>query len=354
MRVLKKDLAHGLVKLLAENPDDLWHLRHLVEPGDIVHAVTYRREERATDMVRPEKSERRRMYLGVEVENVEFHDFSDRLRIHGLIRDGPDDVNMGAHHTLNIEVGDDVKVQKQRWRGYELDRIQEAVRATRRPSVIIVAIDDEVAVFTAVRQSGVETLSEIRGPGTLKGQDRPAKGAMEDYFAELLEELLRVRGDGAPVIVVGPGFKRTDFIEYVREKAPEGADALVTEGTGQSGMVGVQEAIKRGMVSRVVEGARVEFETHLIESLMASIGKGDGMSTYGLEHVRRAVEAGAAERVLVSDDVVREGPITSLLEAAEGLGSTVTVISTVHEAGERLSRMGGIAALLRYPFRPDQ
>ena len=130
MRVLKKDLAHGVVKLLAENPDDLWHLRHIVERGDLVHAVTYRRDERSTDMIRAERTERRRMYLGIKVESVEFHDFSDRLRIHGIIKEGPDDVNMGAHHTLNIEVGDDVKVQKERWRGYELDRIQEAVRDT--------------------------------------------------------------------------------------------------------------------------------------------------------------------------------------------------------------------------------
>jgi protein pelota len=352
MRVLKKDLRGGTIKLLVENGDDLWHLRHLIQPGDLVHAVTWRREESTGDRVRAEKSERRRMYLGVEVEEVEYADFSDRLRVLGVIREGPDDVPLGTHHTLNVEEGTDVKIKKARWRTFELDRIDEAVRATRRPHVLIICVDDESAVFAAVRQSGVERLSEVPGPGTQKGVDRPPKGVKETWFGELMEEMERVRAAELPVVMVGPGFTRTELLEFVRDRRPDLAARVFTEGTGQSGMVGVQEAIKRGLVSRVVEGARVDLETGVVQQLLAGIGRGDGMVTYGTEQVLAAVRAGAAETVLVTDDVVREGPMVSLLEEAEALGSRVLVVSTTHDMGERLSRMGGVAALHRYPFDP--
>ena len=55
---------------------------------------------------------------------------------------------------------------------------------------------------------------------------------------------------------------------------------------------------------------------------------------------------------LVSDDVVREGPMVALLTKAESLGSRILVVSIAHDAGERLSRLGGIAALHRYPYDP--
>jgi stalled ribosome rescue protein Dom34 len=55
---------------------------------------------------------------------------------------------------------------------------------------------------------------------------------------------------------------------------------------------------------------------------------------------------------MVSDDVVREGPMVSLLTEAESLGSQVLVVSSSHDMGERLSRLGGIAAIHRYPFDP--
>jgi protein pelota len=352
MRVLKRDMKGGMMKLLVENGDDLWHLRHIIQPGDAVSAVTYRRDERSTDMIRAEKVERRRMYLGIEVGEVEYADFSDRLRIQGVIREGPDEVPRGVHHTLTIEEGDDVKVVKSRWRGFELDRIDDAVKATRRPNVIIVCIDDEVAVFAAVRQSGVEKISEIFGPGNMKGHDRPPKGIREAWFQELTEELARVAVGDLPVIVVGPGFTRTEMLDHVRQRHPELAGRSATEGTGQAGMVGVQEAIKRGMVSRVVEGARVELETEMVEEVFASIAKGDKMATYGLDTVRAAIDTGAAETILVSDDVVREGRVVSILDKAEKLGSRVLVVSTGHTAGDRLSGIGGMAALHRYPFDP--
>jgi len=317
-----------------------------------VHAVTFRRDDREEGKARADKAERRRMYLGVEVTEVEYAQFSDRLRIQGLIRDGPDDVPRGTHHTLNVEVGDDIKVTKAMWRGHELDRIEEAVRATRRPRVIILCIDDEGAVFAAVRQSGVEPLSEVEGPGSQKGADRPAKGARDEHFDELINELRRVRPGGEPLIVVGPGFTRTNFLDYLREHAPELARGAVTEGTGQSGMVGVHEAIRRGMVSRVVEGARVEHETALVEELLAAIAKGEGMVAYGLREVWAAIEAGAAEHVLVSDSVVRDPAVVELLDVAERSGARVTIISTSHETGEQFERLGGVAALLRYAFSP--
>lgn len=294
------------------------------------------------------------MYLGLEVVQVEYANFSDRLRIQGVIREAPDDVSHGAHHTFNVEVGDDVKVTKGRWRRYELDRIEEAVRATQRPHVLILCIDDDTAVLSAVRQSGVELLCEVPGPGTQKGHDRPPKGAKEAWFQELLEELERSGAGQLPMVLVGPGFTRTELLKYVRDRAPGLVASASSEGTGQSGMVGVREAIRRGVVSRVVEGARVDMETSLVESALAGIGRGDGTVTYGIAAVRAAVSAGAAEDVLVTDDVVREGPVVELLDLAEQMGARVVVVSTAHDAGERLSNLGGLAALHRYPFEPPR
>jgi stalled ribosome rescue protein Dom34 len=44
--------------------------------------------------------------------------------------------------------------------------------------------------------------------------------------------------------------------------------------------------------------------------------------------------------------------MVDLMTKAENLGSRVLVVSTAHDAGERLSRLGGIAALHRYAFDP--
>ena len=82
MKVIFKDLKHGEIKLVPENLDDIWHLYNIVDEGDLVRAVTFRTvEEGKDDKIRSKKSDKKRMKLGITVEEVKFHEFSDRLRI---------------------------------------------------------------------------------------------------------------------------------------------------------------------------------------------------------------------------------------------------------------------------------
>ena len=70
MRVLHRDLKHGEIRLQIQNLDDLWHMDNLVQPGDLVRAMTARREEQKSDKLRPERMEKTRMLLGIHVEKV--------------------------------------------------------------------------------------------------------------------------------------------------------------------------------------------------------------------------------------------------------------------------------------------
>jgi len=68
--------------------------------------------------------------------------------------------------------------------------------------------------------------------------------------------------------------------------------------------------------------------------------------TYGKDEVKKAIDIGAADRVIILSTMIRENE--ELLENAEKTGAKVYTISNVHEGGEKLSALGGIAAFLRY------
>ena len=138
MLVLKTELRfnEGEISLVPESLDDLWHLKYILEPGDLVYSFTKRRIEGATDKLRPEKEAKKTVRLGVKVEKVEFHKFSNRLRIHGTIVDG---IDAGAYHTLNIEEGTNLSIIK-KWKNDQFERIREAEIAAKRPKVVIATI----------------------------------------------------------------------------------------------------------------------------------------------------------------------------------------------------------------------
>ena len=340
MRVLKRDLKEGEIRLRVESLDDVWHLHNLVAAGDLVRAITFRREEEKADKLRPERMEKRRLLLGIRVKDVEFHEFSDRLRLTGTIEEG--EMDLGQHHTLNLTVGDDLAIVKA-WKPHELARIQEAVAATNRPLVACLAIDDEEALLAHVLAYGVRELAVIKSGR--QGKMFPGGRTKEDYFAEVLGKL-RTANLGEMLLVLGPGFEREDFAAFVADKAPEIAAKVRVYGTSHGGMAGIQEALKGGGGAKALEESRVGVETKAVETLLEEIAK-DGKFAYGPE-VEAAAEAGAVETLLITDLAVRTEAGERVMRLADKSRAKVVVVSTHHDAGKKLKSLGGVGALLRY------
>ena len=151
------------------------------------------------------------------------------------------------------------------------------------------------------------------------------------------------------VIIAGPGFTKKDIYAYLEENYPDVADKVHLGNTSHTGRSGLNEIIRRGIVKRVSREDRTSKETSLVEELMENVSK-DGKATYGVDKVKEAAEAGAIEKLLVSDVVLREEreSVRPFMEQVRNKGGEVEVISSEHDAGRQFSRMGGVGALLRY------
>lgn len=345
VRVLHRDMKAGEIKVRIENADDLWHLHNLVVPGDRLRASTYRREEAKADKLRPERMEKVRVTVTLRADKVEFHPFSDRLRISGVIVDGS--MDLGQHHTLNVEVDDVLTLVKDVWRPHELKRIDEAVAAAQRPLVMFLSLDDDEALLAQLRQYGVREIATIRAPS--HGKMFPSGETKDAYYDDILAKL-RTTDLGEALVLVGPGFARDELREFLQAKAPQLASRIHVHGTAHAGMRGVQEALRSGVGSKVFEDSRVALETRLVERVLEAIGKADPVA-YGPAEVAEAVEAGAVASLLVSDEVVRDPQIEGIMRDAEAARGAIVLVSRHHEAGAKLASLGGIAALLRFPIK---
>ena len=152
-------------------------------------------------------------------------------------------------------------------------------------------------------------------------------------------------------MVVGPGWWREEFIEHAQTQAPDLVAGVRTDGTSQAGVAGLREALQRGVVAQVARDHRVHTETERVDRLYEHIGKDDGLAAYGPAEVLAAVQAGAAEEVLLTDVSVRENTHPAVVQATEDARTSLHIVSTSHDAGERLQRLGGVAANLRFALQ---
>jgi stalled ribosome rescue protein Dom34 len=72
--------------------------------------------------------------------------------------------------------------------------------------------------------------------------------------------------------------------------------------------------------------------------------------TYGAAEVEDALSRGAAEKLLVSDVLVRSKNGEQLLDLARKTHCDFMIINTMHEAGKKFEGIGGVAALLRFNY----
>ncbi|MFB6282832.1 MAG: mRNA surveillance protein pelota [Halobacteria archaeon] len=343
MKVFEKELDennHGYIELSPENLDDLWHLKYIVEPEDLIEAVTQRRVEGPQDKIRSDSGERETMEVKLRVDDVEFHRFSNRLRISGIIKDCPRETEIEDHHTVNLEVNESFKLWKE-WQMDQLERLKEA-EDTRDSEVVIATVEEGEVQLFSVEEYGVEergTFTHTTG----KGEDaRPRK----DLFRQLTGGLRNLDADA--VILAGPGFTKKDAYSHI-EKNSDLADDITLVDTSSAGERGVHEVLKRGAVEKVAEETRISRESRYIDELMKEISR-DGKATFGIEEVEKALDYGAVERLLVEDETLRKNRerVNPLIEETEQKGGDVTVLSSEFEPGQRLRNLGGVAAILRY------
>ena len=335
--------------LVPESLDDLWHLSHVVEPGDRVAGDTTRRIQRDDDQLRDTGGEREHLWVEIGVETVEFAKFANRLRVGGVIADCSREDQLGHHHTLNVEERDEIEVEKV-WKPDQRDRLEAAVEAADNPDVAIATVEEGEAHVHTVAQYGTEERATITGP-TGKGEyARPRS----ELFAELSDVLHRIDPDA--IILAGPGFTKQDARSYIEEEAPELTARITSVDTAGVGDRGVHEVLKRGAVDDVQQETRIAEESELIDELTERIAEGVKVA-YGPEQVAQAADYGAIEHLLVLDEHLREErggegewdvDADEIIETTEQKGGEVTVFSGEFDPGRQLANLGGIAALLRY------
>jgi protein pelota len=343
MKRTKVDEDAGRISLRIENGDDLYYLDQMLETGDLLGGLALRRVETKDDMVRSDSLPRRKVYLVVEVESAEFQPFTDALRVKGSIVEGPPDIK--GHHTQVIEPGDSIDLTKKAHLSLALEILAEAERAGRSPQMIAISLDDTEAVVFRMREYGIEEVETLHaGPG---GKRHPGDGRWDDYLGLVIETVRPMYKIGMPIIVVGPSFIKE--MAAMQLRASLGSEArIVPVNASSGGTAGLREAISGGQgLAEVFRESRVVAESAIIEELLSKVGKGYG-ATYGPDQVRRALEAGAASDLLISDAVSRTEEGRELIERARSSGARPMMISSHHDMGKRFLRMGGIAALLRF------
>ncbi len=346
MRILQIDKKTCLITLVPEIPDDLWHLERVIEKGDLVSGAT---DRKIKPREQGEKNLRVKLFLEIEVEKVDFHRETGNLRVTGAIRGGKpaDLVEIGASHSIEIELGKNVKIKKKELKRFQMERLEKASAATKKGKVLLVVLDDERADLALLKEFELQKKGIIRSGKS--GKQFESKSGIGNYFKEIVDRVKELKAE--KVVFAGPGFTRESLKKWIDDRGEKGQFYFAS--TNSTGVTGLNELLKGSALDKITSEMQLVKETKLVERIFAEVGKNSGLVEYGVEQVSDAVGKGAVQQLLVADETMLENraSVEELMDKTEKMGGEVHLVSAGHEAGKKLVSIGGIAALLRFKIQ---
>lgn len=358
MKIIHSHLKQGTVKVKVDSLNDLWYLSTIIDEGDLLSGTTMRKIKMGAETDRNAMVIKKPVHLSIKVEKISLE--GDSLRANGIIIEGPEDVSRGSHHTFAIEENTIVGITKPVWHQFQLQRLKEATE-DHGPKILICVLDREEAYLAQLKQFGYHLLAKLSGEVTKKaGAGAGATESKKEFYGEVIAAVKEydARNRYDSIIIASPAFWKEEIMKRITDEKLKQKIVMATCSSVDE--TAFNEVIKRPEVLSVLKQDRVAKEIKLVERLLEEISK-QGKASYGFRDVKNAVEQGAAEEVIVTEDFIRTAKehkkydeIDAVLRTAESMKAAVNLISSSHDGGKKLDGLGGIGALLWYKLEWNQ
>ncbi|GAB5363530.1 hypothetical protein AAMO2058_000891200 [Amorphochlora amoebiformis] len=370
MRLIHKKLekdGQGSISLLAQEDEDMWHVYNLIQPGDLVRALTFRNVKKVgpTGSVRSEKV---RVTITVEVSSIDFDTKSSEIRISGRNREENKYIKMGAHHTLELALHRKFSISKSKWDTIHLERVEMATNPTTSADLAAIVLQEGLAhvclitsYTTLIRQKITQTIPRKRA-----GSESRHSKALNRFYEDIYEAVVRHIDFSVVkcVIVAGPGFYKEECIKRIIAHANKGNKKSILENKNKfiprhasSGhMQALREVLADPSVADLIKETKAFDEVKTLERFFEMMNKNSDQAFYGYNDVVSANEAKAVDSLLVTDTLFRSKDIRTrqkyvkLVESCRENGAKVQIFSSLHVSGQQLDQLTGVAAILRFPY----
>ncbi|KAF6007988.1 hypothetical protein HII13_004171 [Brettanomyces bruxellensis] len=344
---IEKDKS-GELALLPEDKDDLWAIYNLIAKGDL-----------STGSGSGGVNVRKLLLLTLRVESIEYTPSDEVMRIKGRTTEQNEDVPQGSYHTAELGLGQKVRLEKDEWDEIALDTIRSACSIEAKAEVGAVVLEEGVAHVCLLTENMTVLRNKVQ-KRTLKkrrGDSSQHDNALRKFIETTAESTLRNLDTDRlkAVILVSPGTTAKLLYEKIIEIATKSHNKQLLHSRGKF----IVAHSSTGYLQGLEEALKTPENIILFDEFSKLLNEDQGKAWYGEEEVEKAAAVPGAIKVLMitdslfkNDDVSRRKHYIELVDKVKESGAEVAQFSSLHDTGEQLNQLTGIAVILNYPM-PD-
>ncbi|MBI2151595.1 mRNA surveillance protein pelota [Candidatus Woesearchaeota archaeon] len=356
MRIITSDYKKGLVKLKITDPEDLWYLSQIIEPGDLLTAKTTRKVKIGDG--ENAKVDKKTLILTVKAEELTLDLESKVLRINGKVQEAQEFVPAGSYHAISLELDAEFKLEKKEWFSYQKQKLEEAAQS--KHLYLICLLDREETLFALTKKSGYNVLLTLKGEVQKKARFTETKtasktaGKEKDFYQEIISQLEEYNTRHTPerIIIASPAFYKEDLFKRINNPELKKKMALAT--CSDITETALNEVMKSPELKSALQDSRLREEKLLMDDLLREINKNE-LAVYGWKETLQAGAAGAISQLFLSDKFIHQrrkeekySEVEELMKTVDNCQGRINLFSSEQESGKKLDGIGGIAAILKY------
>ena len=337
------------VALIAEESDDLFTLRRIIQAGDKLVGDTTRAIKQEKDFSRPDRGERVKIRISLDVEKISLDDTVDRLRVQGsIVESNNESVKKGSHHSLILKIGEPITLIKKKWSAFEKKLVFEK---GDRSNFLLVAIDTTDCGIGRLSGTHLNLIPNLYSGSS--GKRYKSKFNIEEFFSDVSSAISSSIREGDRMIVFGPGETKKRLVNYLSDK-PNFKDVQiqVVEGIDSSGEDGIYTFVRSEAMRQTLVKSKIAKVSSILDEIMSMVNKKSNKFTMGFSDTVKANQAGAVQSMVFSDKIFEqheEDKIIEFLNEVEENGVEVYAVDSTTDVGLRISSLGGIVSILRFP-----
>lgn len=347
--MITKILDDNSISLIPEESDDLLILRRIIKAGDRIVGTTSRVIKQNKEYSRPDRGDRVKIRIALDVEKVSLDNVLDRLRVTGKIAESNNEsVPHGSHHSFLIKVNEGFNLIKKHWEEVEKKLIHSK---EQKFGFLLIAIDTSDCGIGRLKGTHLELIPNIYSGAS--GKQYKSNFNIEKFFDITQKAVFSSIKEGDFIIIFGPGETKKKFSNYIQKTSVGQKHKIqVIEGIDSGGEDGIYTFTKSQSMKEIMSESKLAKVSAIIDEIMYRANKKSRKFTMGFEETKKANQFGAIDSLVFSEKIIQtedEEKIIKFLNDAESKGVKSYSADSTTDVGLRVTGLGGIVSLLRFP-----
>ena len=347
--MITKILDDNSISLIPEESDDLLILRRIIKTGDRIVGTTSRVIKQDKEYSRPDRGDRVKIRIALDVEKISLDNVLDRLRVTGKIAESNNEsVPHGSHHSFLIKVNEGFNLIKKRWEEVEKKLIHSK---EQKFGFLLIAIDTSDCGIGRLKGTHLELTPNIYSGAS--GKQYKSNFNIEKFFDIIQRAVFSSLKEGDTIIIFGPGETKKKFSNYIQKTSVGQKHKIqVIEGIDSGGEDGIYTFTKSQSMKEIMSESKLAKVSSIIDEIMYRANKKSRKFTMGFEETKNANQFGAIDALVFSEKIIQtedEEKIIEFLNDAESKGVKAYSADSTTDVGLRVTGLGGIVSLLRFP-----